>query len=159
MLNLEVVTNYQQLIIIRRLALFIWPIKFRFILSRGQVQYMLQQFFNLNYLKRRLSNSEQLFLIVDKKKYIGFASIKRISDTTIKLQQLFFHPDYQNIGVAKWVMENLGLQCQQLEITMNKNNKQALRSAYKNCFRLRRSICIDIGCGFIMDDYVLVKYL
>ena len=42
-------------------------------------------------------------------------------------------------------------------LTVNKNNKIAIRAYEKNGFVISDSVVTDIGNGFVMDDYIM-KY-
>ena len=42
-------------------------------------------------------------------------------------------------------------------LTVNKNNKTAIRAYEKNGFVITTSVVTDIGQGFVMDDYIM-KY-
>ena len=44
-------------------------------------------------------------------------------------------------------------------LNVNKNNVQAIRAYEKSGFAIRESVVVDIGGGFVMDDYVMAKAL
>ena len=49
--------------------------------------------------------------------------------------------------------------CSTLILNVNKNNVQAIRAYEKNGFAIREAVVVDIGGGFVMDDYVMAKPL
>ncbi len=42
---------------------------------------------------------------------------------------------------------------------VNKRNIQAIRSYERNGYRKEESVVVNIGGGFVMDDYIMVKHL
>jgi ribosomal protein S18 acetylase RimI-like enzyme len=42
---------------------------------------------------------------------------------------------------------------------VNKKNNKAIRAYKKSGFVINESICKDIGGGFFMDDYKMIKHL
>jgi ribosomal protein S18 acetylase RimI-like enzyme len=46
-----------------------------------------------------------------------------------------------------------------LILNVNKNNVQAIRAYEANGFAIRDAVVVDIGGGYVMDDYVMAKRL
>jgi RimJ/RimL family protein N-acetyltransferase len=46
-----------------------------------------------------------------------------------------------------------------LMLTVNKRNAKAMAAYQRNGFTLTESVVVDIGGGFVMDDYVMTKEL
>jgi ribosomal protein S18 acetylase RimI-like enzyme len=44
-------------------------------------------------------------------------------------------------------------------LAVNKRNANAIASYLKHEFRIREAVVKDIGNGFVMDDYVMVRQL
>jgi hypothetical protein len=44
-------------------------------------------------------------------------------------------------------------------LTVNKRNAKAMAAYQRNGFTLTESVVVDIGGGFVMDDYVMTKEL
>ena len=44
-----------------------------------------------------------------------------------------------------------------LMLNVNKHNTQAIRAYEKHGFAIRDAVVVDIGGGFVMDDYVMAK--
>ena len=49
--------------------------------------------------------------------------------------------------------------CSTLILNVNKNNVRAIRAYEKNGFVIREAVVVDIGSGFVMDDFVMAKPL
>jgi RimJ/RimL family protein N-acetyltransferase len=46
-----------------------------------------------------------------------------------------------------------------LILNVNKQNLRAIRAYERNGFFVREAVVVDIGGGFVMDDYVMAKRL
>jgi len=47
--------------------------------------------------------------------------------------------------------------CSRLVLAVNKNNRSAIAAYLKHGFSIGDAVVKDIGGGFVMDDYILVK--
>ena len=46
-----------------------------------------------------------------------------------------------------------------LVLNVNKNNDRAISAYVRNGFVVREAVVVDIGGGFVMDDYIMAKRL
>jgi hypothetical protein len=49
--------------------------------------------------------------------------------------------------------------CETLILAVNKRNERAIAAYGKQGFAVRESVCVDIGNGFVMDDFIMAKSL
>jgi ribosomal protein S18 acetylase RimI-like enzyme len=47
--------------------------------------------------------------------------------------------------------------CSRLVLAVNKRNRSAIAAYLKHGFRIANAVTKDIGGGFVMDDYIMVK--
>ena len=47
--------------------------------------------------------------------------------------------------------------CDRLVLAVNKGNRDAIAAYLKHGFRIGQAVVKDIGGGFVMDDYVMIK--
>ncbi|MGH8662013.1 MAG: GNAT family N-acetyltransferase, partial [Burkholderiales bacterium] len=80
----------------------------------------------------------------------------------MKLDKLYVHPRLQRrgyggmmIGRACAVAHARG--CSRLVLAVNRNNRSAIAAYLKHGFRVADSVAKDIGGGFVMDDYIMIK--
>ena len=66
--------SVNQLPIIQDLAYKIWPSTYGEILSKIQLDYMLDKFYDLDYLQNQLENGQHFLLISNENEAIGYAS-------------------------------------------------------------------------------------
>ena len=96
---------------------------------------------------------------------VGFAAWHRADETaTTKLDKLYVLPEHQGRGVGRRLIEHVEAAARAdgahaLVLNVNKHNAKSI-SAYVRCgFDVRREVVVDIGNGFVMDDYVMGKPL
>jgi ribosomal protein S18 acetylase RimI-like enzyme len=82
----------------------------------------------------------------------------------MKLDKLYVHPRLQRrgyggmmIACASGFARRRG--CDRLVLAVNKNNRSAIDAYLKHGFRIADAAVKDIGGGFVMDDYIMVKPL
>ena len=82
----------------------------------------------------------------------------------MKLDKLYVHPSWQRLGLGGRLIahaEELAVAqaCRSLVLAVNKGNGPAIAAYQKHGFAIRESICVDIGGGFVMDDWLMSKSL
>lgn len=151
---------------IRELATLIWHAYYPAIVTREQIDYMLERMYALETLREELLNRGVRFdrlLLGDE--FIGFASYGP-TDAPLawKLHKLYLLPAYHGKGLGSQLLRHSELQArhggaQRLTLNVNKRNAQAIAAYQRNGFVVLESITLDIGGGFVMDDFVMVKPL
>ncbi len=96
---------------------------------------------------------------------MGFAAWYRADEpATSKLDKLYVLVEYQQRGIGRRLIEHVESAARadgaaSLILNVNKHNTGAI-SAYEKCgFSVRVAVVVDIGQGFVMDDYVMAKRL
>jgi len=82
----------------------------------------------------------------------------------MKLDKLYVRTDLHGRGLGGLLIRHVAgkarvLGCKRLSLQVNKNNASAIRAYRHNGFEVREAAKFDIGRGFYMDDYVMVKDL
>jgi len=93
----------------------------------------------------------------------GFASYLVTGNAgEMKLDKLYVHPRLQRCGYGGMMVERAceiarSHGCSRLVLAVNKNNRSAIAAYLKHGFSIRDAVVKDIGGGFVMDDYIMVK--
>ena len=149
--------------LIGRLSVRIWPEAYGSILSDTQTSYMLRLMYSDDALQTQINQKQHQFIIAyDGSEPVGFASygIKSLGETGVyRLHKLYVMPGLQGKGVGKKLLQfivddTLPKGAKILELNVNKQNK-AIQFYEKMGFKITMEEKIDIGQGFIMDDYVM----
>ena len=161
-MTFSVATN-SQLEIIQDLAKAIWPDAYGAILSQEQLEYMMEMMYSLDSLENQLKNNTVFLLAKEENDFIGFASyeLNFQNSNKTKIHKLYILPTIQGKGVGK----NLILHIQEIAkknsnaaLILNVNKYNKAKDFYlHNQFEIADSLVVDIGNGYVMDDFVMVK--
>jgi ribosomal protein S18 acetylase RimI-like enzyme len=151
---------------IAALAGDIWRKYFPGIISLEQIEYMLSQGYTLEVLSHEiLAQGISYDCMVLGSELIGFASYGSTQSLgEMKLHKLYLAPEFHGKGYGSKFLQHVEATAKSrdyktLVLTVNKNNDRAISSYKRDGFVVRDSVVVDIGSGFVMDDYVMVKDL
>jgi len=156
-----VVATKEQLAIVKNLAYKIWPNAYETILSKAQLDYMLEMIYSIDSLEKQFNNGHIFLLIEDNQNFIGFASyeINCNNSNKTKLQKLYVLPEIQGKGIGKQVIDYIKdkvVLSNNLALFLNVNKFNKAKDFYqKYGFQIIKEEVIDIGNNYIMDDYVM----
>ncbi len=149
---------------IQEIANITWPITYGEILTSEQLDYMLDLIYSDEALKRQIQNKEQLFyLISDSESVIGFIGIEHNykNEAITKIHKIYLLPETQGKGYGKVVfnsIEKLALENNSKELLLNVNRFNTALNFYKKLgFEIKDTVDIEIGNGYLMEDYVMGK--
>jgi diamine N-acetyltransferase len=144
-----------------------WPVAYGDILSPAQMQYMLNLFYSEASLQEQMLQKQHKFIIIlDNDAAAGFASYSPKSNeepTVYRLHKIYIHPGQQGRGTGKFLLDYIisdikSNNATALELNVNRNNK-AQHFYQKYGFEIIKEEDIDIGSGYFMNDYVMMKGL
>lgn len=147
------------------LAGVIWRQHYPEIISREQIDYMLKRMFDLNEMRKQSSLGFTYEKLIGKDRLIGFAGHGPAKNSAEhKLEKLYVHPDFQGRGFGGRLLERVAEFAKNLEKTtlilaVNKQNESAIAMYRSKGFEIRESVVNNIGNGFVMDDYIMVRPL
>lgn len=150
---------------ISALAAVIWRASYPGMITAEQIDYMFARSYDVDALRRELESGVTWFRALVEGELRGFASVGPTdSATEFKLHKLYVHPDWQRHGLGSALLKKCESTARThgattLVLNVNKRNDKALAAYLKRNFIIRDSIIADIGGGFVMDDYVMVKSL
>ncbi|MDR6762268.1 GNAT superfamily N-acetyltransferase [Flavobacterium sp. 2755] len=141
-----------------------WPITYGKILTKEQLDYMLGLFYSEEALAKQIENKEQLFyLISDSGSTIGFIGIEHNynNKAITKIHKIYLLPETQGKGYGKIVFESiekLALENNSAALLLNVNRFNTALNFYKKLgFEIKETVDIEIGNGYLMEDYVMGK--
>ena len=144
------------------LAHEVWPVTYKDILAPEQLSYMLQLFYSPQALEQQILKLKHRFIIAEiDLEEVGFASFSKVSPAIWKLHKLYVLPGLQGKGIGRALVDMVEEEVRthngaHLILNVNKNNK-ALHFYESLGFAIEKDELIDIGNGFVMDDFVLGK--
>jgi diamine N-acetyltransferase len=150
---------------IAKLAALIWRAHYPGIISAAQIEYMLAQMYDVGMMRRELESGIAYDRLLVNEILCGFASYGPTPVANeIKLHKVYIHLECQRRGLASTLLRHVESFARQrgfdtIVLTVNKKNEKAIAAYRKHGFVIRESIVADIGGGFVMDDFVMVKML
>lgn len=152
-----------ELKIVQDLAYAIWPDTFKDILSSEQIKYMLNWMYDLETLKKQAENGQLFFIYTENDQPVGFMGIEPFypSKSELKIHKIYVLPQTQGAGIGKKLIQKAIAVAQEKEIqklVLNVNRFNKAVTFYQHIgFTIDYEENIDIGNGFLMEDFVL-KY-
>lgn len=146
-----------------RLADEIWYEYYPKLISIAQITYMLQKFQSITVVREQLANAYRYFLISDHGHDLGYISV--LPDNAMHslfISKFYILKNARRQGLGKKVMAQIeqvaqAYQLDRLYLTVNKYNQAALAAYQKMGFVIVDAVQADIGAGFVMDDYKMLK--
>ena len=158
----------EDLPIIQNIACQTWPSTFGEILSPKQISYMLDMMYSLDALRRQINEQNHVFLLARNKgtsEYLGYVSyeLDYKNELLTKIHKIYLLPASQGKGIGRLLIDSVAQLAMQhtnnrLGLNVNRNNK-AIQFYERMGFVIVGNEDIDIGDGFIMEDFIMEKQL
>ena len=150
----------EDLKIVKSIAQRTWPDTFGEILSPEQIDYMLNLLYDLALLEKQITQGHTFLLADEGGEKLGFTGIEiNQKPGKTKIHKIYILPTAQGKGVGKKLInaiKEIALRNEQssLLLNVNKYNQGAIDFYEYLGFVNIKSEIIDIGNGYVMDDYV-----
>ncbi len=146
---------------VEKLAYKIWNAHYVPIIGQNQVDFMLEKFQNFNAISSQIKNGYEYFLISDNKKAIGYLCL--LSDNATKkmmISKIYIDQNARGAGFGKQLIDftkNLAHErnIKTIWLTVNKYNTNSIKWYQKLNFKITEEKIMDIGNGYVMDDFVM----
>ncbi len=150
--------------ILVELANSIWNEYYIKILSKEQIHYMLNLMYNEKQIAFELENDFTWLLFKENDIFIGYASYSILNNKKYKLHKLYISPKFHGKGFGtqaiNYIFDDIknkgGIK---VSLNVNKNNTSSIKFYEKVGFKIVDDVVLDIGNGFVMDDYIMEKDL
>ncbi len=146
------------------LARQIWYGHYPGLISEAQIEYMLAQRYHPPYIRQTLARGDRWDVVRAGGELVAFAHSYPLEGGAVKLDKLYVHPEWQRHGIGGLLVDKVSERARlhgrsHLVVRVNRGNAQAIAAYRKYGFVAVRELVEDIGEGFVMDDYVMVKPL
>jgi GNAT superfamily N-acetyltransferase len=145
---------------IANLAKVIWNDHYVPFIGQQQVDYMLAKIYNHQSLVEQLNVKKHVFyLIKNDDEDLGFLSISTENNTDYFLHKFYIDQQKSNTGIGTETFNLLikTIRPKSLTLTVNRRNFKSINFYFKNGFKIDRVEDFDIGDGYQMNDFVMVK--
>lgn len=151
---------------INHIAHLTWPTTFGEILTPAQIDYMLEMMYSPAALQEQVYQRGHTFLLArEAGQCWGFASYQpHYKGTTLtKIHKIYVLPNTQGKGIGKALIgavANIARRQGDSALTLNVNRYNPAVQFYQHIgFRIVGEEDIDIGKGFLMEDFIMEKPL
>ena len=152
--------------VIREIAKTTWPVAYGAIISKAQLDYMLEEFYSDATLTYNFTHKNHRFLLVRENLIcLGFASYEHhyLGENKTRLHKIYMLPESQRKGAGKLLLaeiEKLALENNDSIISLNVNRYNTAYNFYEKLgFEKVGEEDIELDFGYLMEDYILEKKL
>ena len=152
--------DFQQ---IAQLADTIWREHYIPIIGKGQVDYMLEKFQSAEAMQNQASEGMHYYTVWFNDLPVGYFAFEK-KGTSLFLSKIYLLREYRGLGLGMASMAYISeravdLECQRITLTVNKYNDRSINAYKRMGFDVADEAVVDIGGGYVMDDYKMVKEL
>lgn len=162
-ITFEPVQTEEQIALVAQIAEPIWYATYEPIIGADAVAYMIDKFQSVHAIHRQLREEGYVyFLIHADGKPVGFTGLVPHKEGKMFLSKLYVQPEHRGQGIPKAAFGFIAELCRkaglhQVYLTVNKQNTHAIEVYKHHGFYQIDAVVSDIGCGYVMDDYILQK--
>lgn len=151
---------------IQVLSNVIWPVAFSNILSQEQIVYMMDMMYSTSSLEKQIKELNHHYLLAEEDgEYLGYLSyeLNYKGMPITKIHKIYVLPSLQGKGVGRFfinAVSEIAIKNNNTLLSLNVNRYNKAIDFYKRMgFDFFASENIEIGNGFLMEDYVMNKDL
>ncbi|HIT97555.1 MAG TPA: GNAT family N-acetyltransferase [Candidatus Merdimorpha stercoravium] len=147
------------------LAEQVWHECFARLLSREQIEYMLARFQSEEALARQMqSEGYAYYFLRCGRENAGYFGIRDDGEGRLFLSKLYILRAFRGQRLSSAAFDFMEGECRRralkaIWLTVNRHNETAIRVYLHRGFVVREEKVADIGCGFVMDDFIMEKVL
>jgi GNAT superfamily N-acetyltransferase len=148
------------------LAGVIWRQHYPGIISHAQIDYMLGQMYALETLRTELRQKKIRYVrLLMGERFVGFAAFgPQPGPERFKLHKCYLLPALHGRGYGSLLLQHCEQEvrrvgARELFLAVNKKNAEAIAAYQRHGFVITESVITDFGSGFVMDDFIMTKYL
>ncbi|MFK2821048.1 GNAT family N-acetyltransferase [Flavobacteriaceae sp. LMIT009] len=163
MIDFKRATSKDHFEVIAKLAHDIWHEHYTPIIGKDQVNYMVAKFQTSEAMQQQAEEGYEYYVLNHQNNDVGYLAIEK-RDDDLFLSKIYLLKTCRGKGFGKVAFNFIekracDLNCKSISLTVNKNNINTIKAYEKIGFINTEAIVMDIGNGFVMDDYRMVKSL
>jgi diamine N-acetyltransferase len=142
------------------LAEKIWRKHYSTIISLEQIEYMLSKMYSAESLSEQMLQGHEFTLVYLNGLPVGYISISTNDQKNYFLHKFYIDTTEQSRGIGTQLLEYIinSLESPEtIELTVNRKNYTAINFYFKNGFVIKEVADFDIGNGYFMNDFVMIK--
>lgn len=147
--------------IIHHLGMEVYHTTYTAILSRGQIDFMLQKNYSPKAIRQSMLNGQDFYLIFQQDTQpLGFIALQKKNNSILRIEKLYLLATSQGLGLGKKLIDFATEKAKEydysvVELNVNRGNK-AYHFYLKQGFQVLEEVDIPYY-GYVLDDYVMQK--
>lgn len=166
-LKYRIVDSKEDYLIMLNIVNEVWPLCYKEILSQEQIEYMIHWMYNIDKVKEETKNDSPFFIVSNENdEDIAIVSYDTVpkEDGKVMLHKLYMKKEFWGKSLGQEILthvtnEAIKAGAKYINIQVNRFNTRAQKAYARNGFTIYKTLCTDIGNGFVMDDYFMKKDL
>ncbi|MFZ4544969.1 MAG: GNAT family N-acetyltransferase [Saprospiraceae bacterium] len=158
-MNTLKITDSEDFSTIERLARSIWQDHYVSMIGQAQVDYMLEKFYRIDALNAQHQEGQAFWLIEIEGEPCGYIGISEKEKGAFFLHKFYLNTNLQGKGFGKKIFDLLLSQypgAESIRLQVNINNFKSINFYFKLGFTIEKRFILNIGNGYIMDDYIML---
>ncbi len=138
----------------------IWRVHYPSIISMAQIDYMLGSMYSSESMRKQMQEGQEYNLAYDGSELLGYISVSSKDRKNYFLHKLYVDAGKHRRGLGKELFRYVFSKLQgveRIELTVNRKNIKAINFYFKMGFYIDRCEDFDIGQGFFMNDFIMIK--
>lgn len=152
----------QDIQVIAALAERIWKKHYITIITMDQIEFMLEKMYSPEALKKQMNEQQVFTLVYQDETPVGYVSVSTKDGRNYFLHKFYIEVEEQQKGIGtqflNYILGTLE-NAETIELTVNRKNFKAINFYFKNGFAIKEVADFDIGGGYFMNDFVMLKKL
>ena len=162
LIELKMAENEKDFTLLAELAHSIWREHYDGIVDMEQIDYMLETNQSPEAIAQQIEEGYHYSIVLVDTEPAGYLSYRFEENKDVFLNKFYVAAPYRGMGVGKYMLkmvenESARNGCKKIWLVVNKNNTNTITAYEKMGFLNKGPLKTDIGNGYIMDDYHLVK--
>lgn len=146
--------------VIAELAADIWKTYYPAIISREQIDYMLEKMYSAEALEQQMLSGQDFYVAYDQGTPIGYISYSSRDQHSYFLHKFYIDTRLHRNGAGELIFKKVmctipGIR--EIRLTVNRKNFKAINFYFKLGFKIEEVKDFDIGNGYFMNDFVMLK--
>jgi GNAT superfamily N-acetyltransferase len=156
------VTSAAQVADVARMAHQVWNEHYVPLIGQAQVDYMVAKFQSAEAMQSQIDSGYEYFQMRESGENVGYAAIRHdAADARVFVSKLYVLAAHRKSGAGRRSLEIIERMARargarHLWLTVNKGNS-AVRAYERLGFTIVDAMVMDIGGGYVMDDYKMEK--
>ena len=156
------VSSAAQVAEVARMAHQVWNEHYVPIIGQAQVDYMVAKFQSAEAMQSQIESGYDYFQIRQSGLNVGYAAIRHdAAEARVFVSKLYVLAAHRKAGAGRQSLELIERMARErgakhLWLTVNKGNP-SVRAYERLGFKIVEAMVVDIGGGYVMDDYKMEK--